>query len=109
MTDDRLMAELLGAEPLSPDSAFRVDVLALVAERARRRAALRRAFGVVAVFFMIGLAFPLIAVAEAAVRDFQLLLAGFAAMGVAYLAALLSISGPKAVWARSLSALRVSL
>jgi hypothetical protein len=109
MTDDRLMAELLGDEPLSPDPGFRVDVLALVAERGRRRAAQRRALGVVAVFFMIGLAFPLIATVETAVRDFQLLLAGFGAMGIAYLAALLSISGPKAVWARSLSALRVSL
>lgn len=107
MTDDRMLADLLGEAP-PPDSRFRADVLALMAGRARRRAAFRRALKIALVFLAIGLAFPLLAAAELAVRDFSTLVAAFALMGLAFLLAVVSISGPRTVWVRSLSALRVS-
>lgn len=109
MTDDRTLADLLGVAPASPDPGFRMDVLALVTQRRRRRRAMRHAVRVAGVFAAVGLAFPAAAAAGVTVADAQSVLAAFAAMGLAYFAALLSIAGPKAVLARSYAALRLSL
>lgn len=101
--NDLLMAELLGEVPKTPDPGFRYDVLAHVAERARRRRALSRALNQVALFSGIGLVFPILnafgvtweSAAPVGVA------AGMLALGL--IAASISILGPRTLLARSRS------
>jgi hypothetical protein len=106
MTDDLELAGLLGEAPRTPDPSFRIDVLARVAARARRRAAFDRAWKQVLAFTLIGLAFP---VAQAFGLTWQaaqpLILAG-AVLVCAYLFAALTIQGPRPLLARSRAMLR---
>ena len=108
MSDDSMLADLLGEAPASPDPGFRFDVFARVAERARRRAGMRRAATTVAVFAAIGAVFPLAAAAGITLEDVRpvLLLAG--ALASAYLLALVGIEGPRGALARSRAWLRAA-
>lgn len=109
MTDDRMMAELLGDAPGGPDPAFRFDVFARIAERGRRRAAQRRALKIFAGFAGVGLA---IAVAQAfgvTAQDAQPLLLVAGVLGLAYLLALLTTEGLGGTLARSRALLRVRI
>lgn len=106
MTDDREMAEVLGEAPRTPDPGFRIDVLARVAARARRHAAIERAWKQVVAFTLIGAAFP---AARAIGLTWDLAQPLFLAVGVlvlAYFLAALTIQGPKPLLARSRHLLR---
>jgi|CXWL01.1.fsa_nt_gi hypothetical protein len=59
MTDDAFLAELLGETPPAPDARFRYDVLARVAQRRRRAAALTRALHWIVGGSVAGLIFAL--------------------------------------------------
>ena len=108
MTDDSMLASLLGEAPRAPDPGFRFDVFALIDTRARRRAALRRALKTICLFAALGLAFPLARAAGLTLADAQPFLLAAAVLGAGGLFALLSIQGPRAVWARSLALVRAS-
>lgn len=101
MRDDMTLAELLGQAPRGPDPGFRFDVFALIAARARRRAALRRAVRTVLLFAALGLVFPLAGAAGLTMETLRpfLLLAGL--LACAALFARVSIEGPRGVLARS--------
>jgi ABC-type siderophore export system fused ATPase/permease subunit len=106
MTDDAELADLLGEAPRSPDPGFRFDVMQRVAVRARRRAALARAWKPIVIFSLIGAAFP---TADALGLTWQaaqpLVLVG-AVLLIAYLFAALTIQGPRPLLARSRAMLR---
>jgi len=106
MKDD-LMAELLGEAPKTPDPSFRIDVLARVAAKARRRAALERAWKQIVVFTLIGAAFPIGQAFGLTTHALQPVLLAGAVLGFAYLFAALTIQGPGQVLARSRAMLRV--
>ncbi|MEQ1617609.1 MAG: hypothetical protein ABL883_04605 [Terricaulis sp.] len=59
MTDDVFLAELLGETPRALDARFRYDVLARVAQRRRRAAALTRALHWVVAGSVAGVIFAL--------------------------------------------------
>lgn len=105
MRDD-MLAELLGEAPRGPDPGFRFDVFALIAARARRRSALRRAVKTMLRFAALGLVFPLAGAAGLTMETLRpfLLLAGV--LGCAALFALVSIEGPRGVLARSRALVR---
>jgi hypothetical protein len=108
MSDDSMLANLLGEAPRTPDPGFRFDVFALIDMRARRRAALRRALKTMGLFAALGLAFPLARAAGLTLADIEPFLLAAAVLGAAGLFALLNIQGPQAVWARSLALVRAS-
>ncbi|HYD71871.1 MAG TPA: hypothetical protein VEF55_01940 [Candidatus Binatia bacterium] len=106
MTDDLHMAELLGEAPKTPDPGFRVDVLARVAARARRRAALDRAWKQIVMFTLIGVVFPIAQAFGLSWHAAQPVLLVGAVLGFASLFAALSIQGPRPLLARSRALLR---
>lgn len=106
MTDDRRMADLLGEAPRTPDPGFRVDVLARVAVKARRRAAFDRAVKQIVSFSVLGLCFPVAGVLGFSWEAVQPFFIAGAVLTVAYLAAALTIQGPKPLLARSRALLR---
>lgn len=105
MTDERIIADMLGAAPAGPDPRFRVDVLSRISRRKARRAALRLAGARVLVFSAIGAAVPITQAAGLTFADLQPLLILAGVLGLAYLSAMVSIQGPRAVLARSRAAL----
>lgn len=106
MTDDSEMAELLSEAPRTPDPGFRIDVIARVAARARRRASLERAWKQIVTFTLIGVAFPIGQALGLTWHAAQPLLLAGAVLGFAYLFAALTIQGPGPLLARSRAMLR---
>lgn len=106
MTEDRLMADLLGEPPRAPDPGFRFDVFARISERARRRAALRRAFKTIGLFACLGLVFPLASAAGLEFADVRPLVMVASVLVGAYLFALFAIEGPGGVLARTRALVR---
>lgn len=106
MSDDLDLAALLGEAPRTPDPAFRFDVLALTAERARRRQARQRAFRITVLFALFGLIFPLAHTFGLGLAQLQPLLLVAGVLGLAYVLALWTLEGPRAVLARSRVLLR---
>ncbi|HYD86567.1 MAG TPA: hypothetical protein VEA80_03765 [Vitreimonas sp.] len=110
MNDDLELADLLGeAPPRGPDPGFRFDVLARVAERNRRRSMAARALRQVAVFFAIGLVFPVVQAAGLDWSSAQPVLIVAGALTAAAATALLTIGGPGLVVSRSRALLRAPL
>jgi len=109
MSDDFELAALLGEAPATPDPDFRFDVLARTAERARRRQARQNAFRVTTMFALIGLVFPLAHTFGLGLTQLQPLLLVAGLLGVAYVLALWTLEGPRAVLARSRAVLRLPL
>jgi fatty acid desaturase len=109
MSDDLELAALLGEAPAMPDPTFRFDVLARTAERARRRQARQNAFRVTAMFALIGLVFPLAHAFGLGLAQLQPLLLVAGLLGLAYVLALWTLEGPRAVLARSRAVLRLPL
>lgn len=101
MSDDSELADLLGGAPKMPDPGFRIDVFALMAERAQRRAAHRRAFKTIALFALIGLIFPASQAAGFDWSQMQYMAAAAGVVAAAYLLAMATIHGPRSVLARS--------
>lgn len=106
MSDDLELAALLGEAPRTPDPGFRFDVLARTAHRARRRASRQRAFRLMLVSTAIGLLFPLAQAFGVGFAELQPLLLVAGVLGLAYVLALLTLEGPRAVLARSRVLLR---
>ncbi len=106
MTDDRELADLLGETPRTPDPGFRIDVLARVAARARRRAALERAVKQILIFTLIGAAFPVARALGLTWDAVQPLALAGGVLALAYLLADLTIQGPRPLLARSRAMLR---
>jgi fatty acid desaturase len=109
MSDDLELAALLGEAPQTPDPGFRFDVLALTAERARRLDARQRAFRTTTLFALIGLVFPLAHTFGLGLAQLQPLLLVAGVLGLAYVLALWTLEGPRAVLARSRALLRMPL
>ena len=108
MTDHDLeMAELLGEAPKTPDPSFRIDVLARVTAKARRRASVDRAWKQIAVFTLIGAAVPIVQAFGVTTHAVEPVLLVGAVLGFAYLFAALTIQGPGPLLARSRAMLRV--
>ncbi len=84
MTDDAFLAELLGETPPAPDARFRYDVLARVAQRRRRAAALTRALHWMAAGGVAGLTFALAGAYGMSFAAVQTLAAGLGAILAAY-------------------------
>ena len=101
MNDDLELAALLGDAPRTPDPGFRFDVLTLTAERARRGEARQRAFRTTTTFALIGLIFPLAHTFGLGLAQLQPLLLVAGVLGLAYVLALWTLEGPRAVLARS--------
>jgi len=106
MTDDRELADLLGVAPPTPDPGFRIDVVARIAARARRRAALERAWRQIVAFTLIGAAFPIAQAFGITWQSAQPLALAGAVLACAYLFAALTIHGPRPLLARSRGLLR---
>lgn len=104
--NDLEMAELLGETPRTPDPGFRLDVQARVAVKARRRAALARAWKHVVVFTLIGVAFPIGQAFGITWHSIEPLFLVGAVLAFAYLFAVLTIQGPRPLLARSRALLR---
>lgn len=109
MSDDVELAALLGEAPKAPDPGFRYDVLALTAERARRRVARQRALRLMLVSTLIGLVFPLARAFGVGLAEVQPLLLVAGVLALAYVLALLTIDGPRAALARSRAVLLAPL
>jgi tetrahydromethanopterin S-methyltransferase subunit C len=107
MTDDALLADLLGEAPRTPDPGFRIDVLARVTQRRQRRAAMLRAAKLIAVSAGLGLVFPVAAAAGMTLADIQPLLISSGVIALGYLVAQAAIEGPLAALTRSWALLRV--
>jgi len=99
--DERLIADLLGQAPATPDPGFRYDVFARVAQRGRREASLRRAARSFGVMTAIGLGCGVVQASGLTWETAQPILAAAAGLGVAFLFAAISIEGPRAVLARA--------
>lgn len=109
MNNDVELANLLGeAPPDRPDPGFRFDVFARLSERARRRAALDRAFRRLAVFAVLGAAFPIAQAAGLTLQAAQPVLLSVGLLALAWALALLTIAGPRGVLAYSRAALRAA-
>jgi len=106
MSDDLELAALLGEAPRTPDPGFRFDVLARTAERARRREARQRAFRLTVIFALIGLVFPIAHTLGLGLAELQPLLLVAGVLALAYVLAVWTLEGPRAVLARSRAALR---
>jgi len=109
MSDDFELVTLLGEAPATPDPTFRFDVLARTAERARRRQARQNAFRMTMMFALIGLIFPLAHTFGLGLAQVQPLLLVAGLLGLAYVLALWTLEGPRAVLARSRAVLRLPL
>ena len=107
MSDDLELAALLGEAPRTPDPGFRFDVLSLTAERARRRQARQRVFRTTALFALVGLVFAAAHTLGVGLAEFQPLLLVAGVLGLAYVLALWTLEGPRAVLARSRALLRI--
>ena len=107
MSDDSELAALLGEAPRTPDPGFRFDVLSLTAERARRREARQRAFRTTVLFALVGLIFPVGHAFGLGLAELQPLLLVAGVLGLAYVLALWTLEGPRAVLARSRALLRI--
>lgn len=107
MSDDLELAALLGGAPRTPDPGFRFDVLSLTAERARRRHARQRAFRTTVLFALVGLVFPVAHTLGLGLAELQPLLLVAGVLGLAYVLALWTLEGPRAVLARSRALLRM--
>lgn len=106
MTDEKAIAELLGAAPRSPDPGFRFDVFARVATRARRRAQIWTALRQVMLFAAAG---AFVAVLQRAHLDWSELQPPLFTAGTLIGAALASsvlIGGPRRLRADAAAALR---
>lgn len=101
--DERLIADLLGEAPATPDPGFRFDVFARVAQRGRREASLRRAAHSFAIMTAIGLGCGVLQAAGLTWETAQPILIAAAGLGAAFLFAAISIQGPRAVLARAAS------
>lgn len=102
MTDDeRLIADLLGEAPATPDPSFRYDVFARVAQSGRREASLRRAARSFGTMTAIGLGCAVTQASGLTWETAQPILVAVAALGAAFLFAAVSIQGPRAVLARA--------
>lgn len=106
MTDDLEMAELLGEAPKTPDPGFRIDVVARIGARARRRAALERAWKQLVTFTLVGIAFPIAQAFGVTWQSAQPLVLAATVLGFAFLFAVLTIQGPRPLLARSRAMLR---
>lgn len=107
MSDDLELAALLGeAPPRAPDPGFRYDVFVRVTAAAIRRAAFRKALRTIALFALLGLAFPVMRALGLTLEALQPLLLVAGVLGLAYLLALLTIDGPRGALARSRQMLR---
>jgi fatty acid desaturase len=106
MSDDLELAGLLGEAPRTPDPGFRFDVLSRTSQRARRRASRQRASRLVLASTLIGLVFPLARAFGVGFAEVQPLLLVAGVLGLAYVLALLTLEGPRAVLARSRAVLR---
>ena len=106
MSNDLELAALLGEAPKMPDPGFRFDVLARTAERARRRQARQDAFRTTTLFALLGLIFPLAHTFGLGFAQVQPLLLVAGVLGLAYVLALWTLEGPRAMLARSRSLLR---
>lgn len=109
MNDDLNLAALLGEAPKTPDPGFRFDVLSLTSLRARRRASRQRALRLVLVSTCAGLLFPLARAFGLGFAELQPLLLVAGVLGLAYVLALLTIEGPRAVLARSRAIIRTPM
>jgi hypothetical protein len=89
--NDTDLAGLLGEAPRMPDPGFRIDVFALMAHRAQRRAALRRGAKVFAVFTLIGLMFPIAQGLGVTGADAQAMATAGGLLGASYLTAALTL------------------
>ncbi|MBY0562573.1 MAG: hypothetical protein K2P58_00200 [Hyphomonadaceae bacterium] len=107
MTNDITLAALLGEAPKTPDPGFRIDVLARVALKRKRRAAAIRGLKLIAAFTGVGLIAPLAGAFGMTAADVQPLLASAGAIVAGYLVALLATQGPAATLARSRALLRL--
>lgn len=107
MSDDLDLAALLGEAPRTPDPGFRFDVLSVTAERARRRASRQRAFRTTVFFALIGLIFPIAHTLGLGLTELQPLLLVAGVLSLAYVLALWTLEGPRAVLARSRALLRM--
>ena len=107
MSDDLDLAALLGQAPRTPDPGFRFDVLARTAERARRRDARQRAFRTTTLFALIGLIFPVAHTFGLGLTELQPLLLVAGVLCLAYVLALWTLEGPRAVLARSRAIFRM--
>ena len=107
MSDDHDLAGLLGEAPRTPDPSFRFDVLTRTFERACRRGARQNAFRTTMMFVLLGLIFPVAQAFGVGIRELQpfLLVAGLLAL--AYVLALWTLEGPRAVLARSRAVFRM--
>ncbi len=103
------LAGLLGASPITPDPVFRFEVFKRIAERARRRAAYRRAARTVAVSSAVGVFFPLAQAAGFTLADAQPLFYTGVVVGLTYFLAREAVKGPHSVLARGLGQLRFRL
>ncbi|MBL8546879.1 MAG: hypothetical protein JNL81_10465 [Hyphomonadaceae bacterium] len=107
MNDDSDLAGLLGEAPRAPDPGFRFDVLARTAERARRRKARQNAFRTVVTFALIGLVFPIAHALGLGLQELQPVLLAVGLLALAYVLALATLQGPRAVLARSRAVFRI--
>lgn len=107
MSDDLELARLLGDPPRTPDPGFRFDVLALTAERARRRASRQHALRIVLISTLIGAIFPVMRAFGVSLADVQPLLLVAGVLALAYVLAVFTIDGPRAVLARSRAVFRM--
>ena len=107
MSDDLDRAALWGEAPRTPDPGFRFDGLSLTAERARRREARQRAFGTTVLFALVGLIFPVAHALGLGLAELQPLVLVASVLGLAYVLALWTLEGPRAVLARSRALLRI--
>src|SRR5688572_30190323 len=101
MTDDELSA-LLDEGPARSPTHFRGDVLVRIAERASRRAAQRKALLQVAGFTAAG---AVVALVQVSGMDLAPVGLTVGALSVAFMAAFVSIQGPKGA-VRALAAVR---
>jgi hypothetical protein len=105
MTDDAFLADLLGEVPRTPDPGFRFEVLARVAQRRQRRAALMRATYWIVSSLVAALVFALAGAFGMSPEVVQVLGACSGAVLVAYVAAQAAIHGPRAALLQPLSRL----
>ncbi len=96
MSDDTFLADLLGKAPRTPDPGFRIDVLARVAQRRQRRAALMRAMCWIVASLLVGLVFALAGAFGMPSEIVQVLGACSGAVVVAHMGALVAINGARA-------------
>jgi hypothetical protein len=103
---DRHLAGLLGEAPPAHDPNFRARVLLKIAHRAQRKAARLRALKTMALFALIGAAFPALSAMGLNAAIVEPLLLTALMVGVAYAAAQFVIKGPTRTFAQLRAAIR---